>query len=639
MNALSPQFLEVLAWTLIHFLWQGLVIGAVAAVALRSLRKSKPQARYSAALIAFVACIAAPVITFAFLWAQFSDQANWAAVGGGTVSGALDYARQQGYPAWLLKIWPSLPSVLVAGWSAGVVIGGLKLLAGFIGVQWVRRHGVEQVPLRLQKLFDELCEEFDLAGRASLRISNRILSPMVVGWLRPLVLVPASAWLGLSQEELRLILAHELAHIRRWDYLVNLLQQVVVTILFYHPIVHWLSRVLSEEREMCCDEMVVGCSEAKRLAYAKALLHLQEQHSHMMRLAMSARGGPFLRRVYRLLGKQEDREAPQTAVNGLVGLLMVSVVNLVFMLHTSDAVANLSHGMVPQQASGLTTFGLVDHPMDEVLADVRSSWETALERQALDLGPPIRATQPQPVAHQNTEKSGQRSSQTAPVYQLPALQALALPVRFHDAETEQGPSFDVAAAKALVREELFDTPARPQGEFASLGQDPELAIDAVKTPLAALERSQASRENAGRKAAKVTPRLVRMVQPNYPSIARTDGARGDVRLIYRLYPDGRVRDIQAEPGNDAHPALVKAAIEALSSWEYEPFNYNRPLVMAQTFRFLRKEGTSDSCFSRLKDQCARGQKAMDSIMVNDGLSSTGMKEMAAEAAEKWARRT
>lgn len=623
MNMINPQFLEALAWTLIHFLWQGLVIGVVAALALRSLKKNKPQTRYTVALIAFAICALAPVATFAFLWSQFSGISYDLVAGASALQSNDINTWAQDYPRWFVEILPDIPNFLVAGWLAGVLLGGVKLFFGFLGVQWVRRHAVEPIPARLQSLFDELCVEFELQGRVALKISNQILSPMTVGWLRPLVLVPASAWLGLRQDELRLILAHELAHIRRWDYLINICQQVAVTILFYHPVVHWLSRVLSEEREMCCDELVVGESEDTRLAYAKALLHLQEQHGHMMTLVMSARGGAFLRRIYSLLGKDERKEGPQATVNGLVSLMVVGVVNVLFMLHSNDAVANLVGLNAIQPEPQTIHIPLRRGPLDHVLSDVRNSWETAVERQAL--GPAIEVPGVAEVA-KRLEALEQQRQQAVRAEESGVSQAGSGTT----AKALEVPSFNIAAAQAMAREALkqqvqkvdvlnelsidpkpqFDT--KPERQLASLSFQPVAKKAKLEVPAAKANASE--------------PRLVRMVQPHFPLSARFRSAAGDVRLVYQLDPDGSIRNIQHDPSSESHPALIKAAVEALEAWEYEPFDSDRPLVMAQTFRFVGKSERNradDICFSRIKDVCGRGLEPADRITVNTDLAGEG----------------
>src|SRR5262249_26688490 len=127
--------------------------------------------------------------------------------------------------------------------------------------------------------------------------------PMVIGWLRPVILLPASAMTGLTPQQLEAIIAHELAHIRRHDYLINLLQAVIETLLFYHPAVWWVSRRIRQEREHCCDDLAVAvCGDA--LTYARALLEMERLRAAGPQLAMAANGGLLMNRIRRLVGAQ-----------------------------------------------------------------------------------------------------------------------------------------------------------------------------------------------------------------------------------------------------------------------------------------------------------------------------------------------
>jgi beta-lactamase regulating signal transducer with metallopeptidase domain len=125
--------------------------------------------------------------------------------------------------------------------------------------------------------------------------------PTVIGWLRPVILVPASALTGLSAEQLEALLAHELAHIKRYDYLINLIQTAVETLLFYHPAVWWLSAQIRQEREHCCDDLAVAtCGDV--LIYARALAELEQLRSLAPGLAVAANGGALINRIQRLIG-------------------------------------------------------------------------------------------------------------------------------------------------------------------------------------------------------------------------------------------------------------------------------------------------------------------------------------------------
>ena len=144
--------------------------------------------------------------------------------------------------------------------------------------------------------------------------------PTLIGWLRPTILVPASVFIGLTPDQLEAILAHELAHVRRYDYLVNLFQTVIETILFYHPAVWWISRKLREERENCCDDIALEVMQ-NRLVYVSALARLEEGRS--MPLVLTASGGSLLQRIKRIVGANNRKVSAWPLWALMIGVLAV----------------------------------------------------------------------------------------------------------------------------------------------------------------------------------------------------------------------------------------------------------------------------------------------------------------------------
>ena len=207
--------------------------------------------------------------------------------------------QQQAVPSWprvaIGQLEPYL-GWLVAAWLVGMAGLSVRLLAGWGQVQRLRRKLVEQVSPRWQDLMDEVTERLRVSRPVRLLVSAAALGPMTVGWLRPVVLVPVSALTGLTVEQMRAVLAHELAHIRRHDYLVNILQIAIETVLFYHPAVWWVSRRVRIEREHCCDDAAAAvCGGALR--YARALERLETLRAEPVRLAAAADGGQLFARI------------------------------------------------------------------------------------------------------------------------------------------------------------------------------------------------------------------------------------------------------------------------------------------------------------------------------------------------------
>jgi GWxTD domain-containing protein len=276
---------QALGWALLHFLWQGTAIALLTWVALRLM--ARPQWRYVATAAAMTAMALAPVFTFLVLWRErlVFNMPLPAASGIGS-SGT---AMEPGFD-WLL--W------LTRAWLAGAILLSLRSAGGWY--------------LARRRCHQGRGELWGLRGGVPVYESATIDVPQVFGWLRPIVLLPFSAIAGLTPEQLEAVIEHELAHVRRHDYLVNLLQTVVESLLFYHPAVWWVSREMRRERELCCDEAAVArCGD--KLVYSKALLLLEESR---VDFAMAATGSGLQERIGRLLGMEERK-------SGLAPLLLV----------------------------------------------------------------------------------------------------------------------------------------------------------------------------------------------------------------------------------------------------------------------------------------------------------------------------
>src|SRR6185436_14777243 len=202
----------------------------------------------------------------------------------------------------------------------------LRLLTGWLWVQRLRTHGVSAADETCRRMTARLSRRLHIRRAITLLESTLVDVPTVIGFLKPVVLLPASVLGGLTPQQLEAILAHELAHIRRHDYLVNLLQTLVETVLFYHPAVWWVSRRIRIERENCCDDLAVSlCGDP--VAYATALADLEALRSDPApdhHIAMAATGGSLLMRVRRLLGAPASHTGRGPAwLAGSVALLLI----------------------------------------------------------------------------------------------------------------------------------------------------------------------------------------------------------------------------------------------------------------------------------------------------------------------------
>lgn len=288
MNHLADlPLVQALGWTLVHSLWQGAGVGLLAWAGLRLLRRRSPQARYLLACGALAALPAMALATLLLVWPAQAGPAYLEAPGPGGFREGLE---------------PLLPYAS-AFWTAGVSLLGLRLLGGWWWLQRLRWLGSKPASEAWASRLRALAERLGVRGSVALLESWAADAPMVIGWLRPVILVPAAALAGLSPEGLEAVLAHELAHVRRHDYLVNLLQSLVEALFFHHPAAWWLSGQIRAEREHCCDDAAVDlCGDP--LLYARALADLEDlRHSlePQTGLAVAANGGILMNRIRRLI--------------------------------------------------------------------------------------------------------------------------------------------------------------------------------------------------------------------------------------------------------------------------------------------------------------------------------------------------
>jgi len=336
MNTLTELFCNSVAqrigWSLIHFLWQGAAVALVLAVTLSLLRNRSAQARWAVCCAALALMAVLPVVTALAVSVEaptlpqvapvaVAVEVVWPPAPQVLPAGPLTdpeasintrtpsspAARGQAAPApWhrqlecLLR--PALPWATIV-WLAGVLAMSFWHVGGWLQVWRLRRFGTRPAGSAIQATFDELIQRLHIRRPVGLLESLRVAVPVVAGWLRPVVLLPVGVITGLTPRQLEAVLAHELAHIRRWDCLVQALQAVMETLLFYHPAVWWVSRQIRQESEQCCDDLAVGvCGD--RHGYVRALAKVAELGVRKPAFAAAATGGKLLPRIRRVLGAE-----------------------------------------------------------------------------------------------------------------------------------------------------------------------------------------------------------------------------------------------------------------------------------------------------------------------------------------------
>jgi len=371
-HLLSTALAERIGWTLLHSLWQFALLAVLLAGVLEALRRQSANLRYLVGCFALGAMLAGSVTTFCLLPADsLSTPAPSTAqqlvaasvdspVAGVPISAtdilprtesadngrfsppdaeantlstptATDETADAASASLLSTIGETLSPWLpwlTALWISGVILLSLRNLVGWIGVQRLRHVGIAPVCHELADRARALIARMKVSRPVRVLQSTLVEIPIVAGWLKPVILLPASLLGGLSTAQLEAILAHELAHIRRHDYLVNLLQTVAETLLFYHPAVWWVSRRIRIEREHCCDDAAVRvCGNNTGLGEALTLLEASRLAMKPVLAASGNRSGGTLHRVRRLLDPKAEsigfsKASAAVVVLALLGLAM-----------------------------------------------------------------------------------------------------------------------------------------------------------------------------------------------------------------------------------------------------------------------------------------------------------------------------
>jgi beta-lactamase regulating signal transducer with metallopeptidase domain len=336
------QLPQAIAWTLIHFCWQAAAIAVAFRLISAAIVRRSSQVRYLVALSSLLLMIGAAVITFA--WEMRSNAAVpsiTATAENLRASFVADFPRSTAPGLLVATQQQAAAHVTIASllpwidglWLAGVFALSLRSLGGWWYLRRLRLAATVEAPASVIDAFQRISQALGLNRDIALRLSTAIDSPMTMGTLRAIVLLPLSAVTLLGPDELEVVLAHELAHVRRADFFWNILQTIAETLFFFHPAVWWLNARIRHERELCCDDLALKVCP-NPIVYAHALVHLEEQRSRHLRLAMALDGhqshATLLSRIARILGEPmtripSHRFRPFSLAAAIAGLLVLLV--------------------------------------------------------------------------------------------------------------------------------------------------------------------------------------------------------------------------------------------------------------------------------------------------------------------------
>ena len=337
LNNLQSPWIETLGWCLLHSIWQITAIAMLFWVAAQVLRNASPATRYWTGCISLILMAATPILTGVILTATSvapdnpvlqvtaltetpamdgvitqpvvfpndGDEVDISSIGPSAIN--ISQPGQPSQPEEIRKtafaewVQPVLPAMAVC-WFVGVWIVLLRTTVGFWAAQRLRTSGVCAISDSIRKSATDLAEKMGVRQKIEIVQSSFVTAPATIGHWKPLILLPGSVITGLTPQQLESVIAHELAHIRRHDFLVNAMQAVVEALLFYHPLMWWVSGAVRQERENCCDdEAVAACG--RLTDYAEAMVVIDQLQGSAPAASLAANGGSVLNRVRRLAGR------------------------------------------------------------------------------------------------------------------------------------------------------------------------------------------------------------------------------------------------------------------------------------------------------------------------------------------------
>ncbi|MEL7532925.1 MAG: M56 family metallopeptidase [Bacteroidota bacterium] len=316
-----PQLAQSLGWTLLHSLWQGALLALGLRMVLRLLKGRSPQAAYIASLCTLVLMLAASIVTLYIEYQQF------AALEAVQSTPILVWTQTDQITPALLEpkgvAWEQAIPYLSVVWLTGLVFFAIRWLGGLWYLRRLRLSYTFAVDYGWQHKLNQIARKMGISRSVTLLESGRVQVPMVLGHLKPVILLPLGLLSGISPKQLESILAHELSHIRRYDFLINQILAFVEMVFFYHPAYWWVSNQIEENREHCCDDMAVAvCEDA--ITYARMLTELESrrQNMPMLALGMAGKKNGLYRRVERIV--QPQARTPKERASIIPAILLTA---------------------------------------------------------------------------------------------------------------------------------------------------------------------------------------------------------------------------------------------------------------------------------------------------------------------------
>ena len=307
---LSPaqHFIQAFSWMLLHSLWQGLIAAALTGALFAIFRRSSASVKYNLALVQFLLFVAGCVYTFIREWQSRPESIVIRPVvgaihAGGAIPLGLNIHALERFARLCLSDFSANAPMVVLLWLIFFVFRSFRMIGGLMYTHRAKRRHLFQPTDEWRDKLDKLSKKLKLNKVVRLLESGYVKMPMVIGNMKPIILIPVGMLAGLPAGQVEAILLHELAHIRRNDYFVNLLQTAVETVYFFNPGLLWVSALIREERENCCDDAAIAQTKNKK-EFVQALISFKEHalYANNYKVAFPGKKNHLLNRVKRIIG-------------------------------------------------------------------------------------------------------------------------------------------------------------------------------------------------------------------------------------------------------------------------------------------------------------------------------------------------
>ena len=575
MDLLSSQFNNIgnaIGWTLIHFLWQGCLLFLCYCLITRLLLKNKVNFQYWIGIAFISLSLIIPLREFIF---QLGINSNGNAEHQFAVS--LVEIKSNGIlnpiDILLLLIHKLLPYIVIT-WVVVVLLISTHLFKSWHSLVKLSKIASLKLPDELLIRFNAATKKLKLRFKPIVTISKKIDIPATFGYFKPIILLPASLINKLPQDQMEAIILHELCHIKRADFLHNILQLLVETLFFYHPLVKWISRDVRKVREQCCDELVLKL-KTDPLVYAKALTNIATIYNsklhnkkEQLNLQIAANDGELFDRIkFLMVDKRSKAPFTNVILALLFSILALFVLKNIIEGSDNDTTAFASSDTrirANETQENSRPNYLVPNVYDYINRNKQDGKEKKIEQPAI-----------------TTFNSNKTNTKTTPVI-----------------------TKDIFSSKKAEIIEPQNIPEAYESQF----EKPILTSN--ETPIATETSNDLSATNikpitTNKKESnpgKTYPKLIKKVYPNYKQVTQLNGAQGEVILSFNIDSKGRVKKIKI---NKRSPMRILDTVskQALRRWRFDPLSIDENNIKhryQQIFRFkLDETNNNKDCLKRI----------------------------------------